>query len=115
MERIREAAPAQGTKCTIKRGQEGMTETLVNMNRRAFLKSAAGVTALASACRRRDRRPNVVFILTDDHRWDCLSVAGHPFLKTPNMDRIAKEGVRFANAFCTTSLCSPSRASSPRP
>src|ERR1043166_9760253 len=56
-------------------------------------------------------RPNVLVILTDDQRWDAMSCAGHPFLKTPNMDRIAREGVRFPNAFCTTSLCSPSRAS----
>lgn len=56
-------------------------------------------------------RPNVVFILCDDLRWDCLGVAGHPHLKTPNIDRLAKEGVYFKNAFCTTSLCSPSRAS----
>ena len=40
-----------------------------------------------------------------------MGVAGHPFLKTPNIDRIANEGIRFSNAFCTSSLCSPSRAS----
>ena len=57
------------------------------------------------------KRPNIVFILTDDHRWDMMSVMGHPFLKTPHMDRIANEGVLFENAFVTTSLCSPSRAS----
>jgi len=57
------------------------------------------------------RRPNIVFVLCDDLRWDCMSCAGHPYLKTPNIDRLANEGVRFANAFCTTSLCSPSRAS----
>lgn len=56
-------------------------------------------------------RPNVVVILTDDQRWDAMGCAGHPFLKTPHIDRLAREGVRFANAFCTTSLCSPSRAS----
>jgi arylsulfatase A-like enzyme len=56
-------------------------------------------------------RPNVVIIFTDDQRWDAMGCAGHPFLKTPNIDRIAREGARFANAFCTTSLCSPSRAS----
>lgn len=56
-------------------------------------------------------RPNVLFVLCDDLRWDCLSAAGHPNLKTPNIDKLAAEGVRFANAFCTTSLCSPSRAS----
>src|SRR4051794_38059229 len=54
--------------------------------------------------------PNVVFVICDDLRWDCLGVAGHPHLKTPNIDRLAKEGVHFKNAFCTTSLCSPSRA-----
>jgi N-acetylglucosamine-6-sulfatase len=57
------------------------------------------------------KRPNVLFILTDDQRWDCMSIAGHPYLKTPNIDRIGKEGVYFRNTFCTTSLCSPSRAS----
>lgn len=58
-----------------------------------------------------DRRPNVVFILTDDQRWDLLGCEGHPFLTTPNLDRLAAEGARFANMFVTTSLCSPSRAS----
>ncbi len=56
-------------------------------------------------------KPNVLFILCDDIRWNALSCAGHPTLKTPNIDRLAAEGVRFENMFCTTSLCSPSRAS----
>lgn len=56
-------------------------------------------------------KPNVLIILCDDLRWDHLGCAGHANLKTPNIDRLAHEGVRFANAFCTTSLCSPSRAS----
>jgi N-acetylglucosamine-6-sulfatase len=56
-------------------------------------------------------RPNILFILTDDQRWDALGCMGHPFLKTPNLDRIRNEGALFANAFVTTSLCSPSRAS----
>ena len=89
------------------------------MIRREFLQSslAAAGSTLLSSCSDSEpeqgaaRRPNVVFILTDDQRWDCLSAAGHPFLKTPNLDRLANEGVRFANAFVTTSLCSPSRAS----
>jgi N-acetylglucosamine-6-sulfatase len=86
------------------------------INRRRFLKSSiAAATTLALAqspsLAGRRRRPNVVVILTDDQRWDCLSCEGHPFLKTPNMDRIAEEGARFANMFVTTSLCSPSRAS----
>jgi len=58
-------------------------------------------------------RPNIVFILSDDHRYDFMScVEGCPdFLKTPNMDRLASEGALFKNAFVSTSLCSPSRAS----
>ncbi|QDV32467.1 sulfatase family protein [Tautonia plasticadhaerens] len=54
---------------------------------------------------------NVVFILSDDHRFDAMGFMGHPFLETPNMDRLAAGGVHLANAFVTTSLCSPSRAS----
>jgi arylsulfatase A-like enzyme len=57
------------------------------------------------------RRPNVLYILTDDQRWDLLSLRGHPFVQTPNMDRIGREGAQFLNSFVTTSLCSPSRAS----
>lgn len=57
------------------------------------------------------KRPNIIFILSDDHRWDHLSSMGHPFLKTPNLDRLASQGAMFDNAFVTTSLCSPSRAS----
>jgi N-acetylglucosamine-6-sulfatase len=56
-------------------------------------------------------RPNIVFILMDDLRSDDLACAGHPFVKTPNIDRISREGARFRNAFATTPLCSPSRAS----
>src|SRR5438067_5014519 len=55
--------------------------------------------------------PNILVILVDDMRWDDLGCAGHPFCKTPHMDRIALEGARFLNAFAVTPLCSPSRAS----
>jgi len=54
---------------------------------------------------------NVIFILVDDHRYDAMGFLGHPFLKTPHMDAMAKTGVYLKNAFVTTSLCSPSRAS----
>src|SRR5262245_21361870 len=53
-------------------------------------------------------RPNIIFILIDDLRWDEVD---YPFVKVPNIQRIAREGVRFKNAFVTTPLCSPSRAS----
>ncbi len=56
-------------------------------------------------------RPNIVFVLVDDMRWDEIRAAGHPFIETPQIDRLAREGARFLNAFATTPLCSPSRAS----
>ncbi len=57
------------------------------------------------------RPRNVIFILVDDLRYDALGCMGHPFLKTPHIDSLASGGVNFRNAFVTTSLCSPSRAS----
>ena len=53
-------------------------------------------------------RPNILFILIDDLRWDEMD---YPFVSVPNIQRIAREGARFTNAFVTTPLCSPSRAS----
>ncbi|MEW6210209.1 MAG: sulfatase [Acidobacteriota bacterium] len=73
-----------------------------------FCLTATVLRAPASA---ENPRPNIVFILVDDLRWDELGCAGHPFIKTPSIDRIAREGVLFRNAFVTTPLCSPSRAS----
>jgi len=59
----------------------------------------------------RSQPRNVVFILTDDHRYDAMGFMDHPFLETPHMDSMATNGVHLKNAFVTTSLCSPSRAS----
>ncbi len=55
--------------------------------------------------------PNIVVVLVDDLRWDEFGLAGHNYIQTPNIDRIASEGIWFKNAFATTPLCSPSRAS----
>ena len=65
----------------------------------------------AVAFGQQDNRPNIVFIITDDQRAEWLGVAGHPTLKTPNIDRLAREGAWFTRFFVTTPLCSPSRAS----
>ncbi|WP_146453633.1 sulfatase family protein [Rubripirellula tenax] len=54
---------------------------------------------------------NVVFVLCDDHRFDCFGAAGHPFLETPHIDSLARDGAMLTRAYVTTSLCSPSRAS----
>ena len=56
------------------------------------------------------RRPNILYVMTDDHAHARMSCAGDRFLSTPNLDRLAREGVRFDNCFCTNSLCAPSRA-----
>lgn len=56
-------------------------------------------------------RPNIIFILTDDQRWDALGFAGNPIIRTPEMDRLAAEGTYFENAFVTTPICAASRAS----
>jgi N-acetylglucosamine-6-sulfatase len=65
----------------------------------------------ALAARAGEAPRNVVFILSDDHRYDAMSFVGHPFVQTPHMDRMARGGAHVRNAFVTTALCSPSRAS----
>jgi N-acetylglucosamine-6-sulfatase len=91
---------------------------------RSILRSVltAGLLSLG-ACQSRDaedasgysvdpgRRPNIIVIVVDDLRWDELGIAGHPYLETPHIDRLAREGARFSNAFHAVPLCSPNRAS----
>jgi arylsulfatase A-like enzyme len=55
-------------------------------------------------------RPNIVFIMTDDHAAHAISSYGSKLIKTPHLDRLARDGMRFANAFVTNSICTPSRA-----
>jgi arylsulfatase A-like enzyme len=71
----------------------------------------AAIFCLAAPVVAAERRPNLILFLTDDQRADCLGVAGHPLLKTPNIDRLSRDGVHFQNAFVTTSICCVSRAS----
>ncbi|UCG46681.1 MAG: sulfatase [Phycisphaerales bacterium] len=97
-----------------------MEATQTRTTRREFLKAAglAGAAAVGG-CRTlhglggSPYRPNVVVVFTDDQRWDCVGIAARPLLgiKTPHLDRLAREGAYFENMFVTTSLCSPSRAS----
>src|SRR4029453_7050491 len=85
------------------------------MFRRTFLQSLLLSVPLSRINQRRSNatttRPNIVFVLVDDLRWDELACTGHPYSKTTNIDRIAREGAMFRNAFMTTPLCSPSRGS----
>ncbi|MSR32842.1 MAG: DUF4976 domain-containing protein [Gemmataceae bacterium] len=77
----------------------------------SFLGLAACVLSLFGQGAQEDStRPNLVIMMTDDQRHDALSCAGNTILKTPNLDRLAAEGVRFQNAFVTNALCAPSRA-----
>jgi arylsulfatase A-like enzyme len=57
------------------------------------------------------KKPNILFILTDDQRWDALRYAGNPIIETPEMDALARSGSYFKNAFSTTPICAASRAS----
>ncbi|OUS71083.1 acetylglucosamine-6-sulfatase [Pseudoalteromonas sp. A601] len=57
-----------------------------------------------------NKRPNILFILADDHRWDLLG-KDHPIIKTPNLDELASKGVSFSNSFVTTPICASSRVS----
>ncbi|MEM9834021.1 MAG: sulfatase [Bacteroidota bacterium] len=63
------------------------------------------------AVAQQQERPNIIFILIDDQRYDFLSFLEHPWIKTPHIDELASQAMFFENAFVTTSLCSPSRAS----
>ena len=78
------------------------------MNRREFLAGAAAESASRAAPR--TRRPNVVLIITDDQGWGDLSLHGNQWIRTPNMDRIAREGVEFTQ-FHVAPVCSPTRSS----
>jgi len=65
------------------------------------------------SCTRARAKPNIIFIMADDHAAPAISCYGgvlSEVAKTPNLDRIAKEGVRLDNCFCTNSICTPSRA-----
>jgi len=86
--------------------------------RRNFLKSTAAsgmafpfINTLATPdANAAKKKRNVIFIFIDDMRFDSMSCMNHPFLKTPNLDKMASNGVLFNHAYVTTSLCSPSRA-----
>lgn len=81
------------------------------LTRREALGALAAPVLTQKAGAQKQTRPNFLFILVDDLRYNALGCLGHPFVKTPNIDRIAREGAVFSNAFVTTPLCSPSRAS----
>ena len=80
------------------------------LTRRSWLTRSLALGSLAGAGSAAVRRPNFIFLLTDDQSYGTLSLTGSSFLKTPNIDRIGREGALFRNAFVGMSLCAPSRA-----
>jgi arylsulfatase A-like enzyme len=89
-------------------------------NRREFMKAAAmsvAVTTLARGSESKQSfgnkgvKPNLLFIMSDQQRWDALSIAGNSILETPHLDRLAKEGAYFKNAYTPCAVCGPARSS----
>ena len=88
------------------------------LNRRQFLKSATSAATVSAAtagamfaAKKPVQQPNILFILADDLAAWMLGCYGNKVAKTPHMDRLARSGARFLNAFVATPVCSPSRAS----
>ncbi|WP_203321820.1 sulfatase family protein [Pseudoxanthomonas beigongshangi] len=77
----------------------------------ALLRQLSGAGGGLKAAEPRRDAPNILFIMTDDQAQKALGIYGNPILKTPHMDRIGHEGIRFDQSFVTTSVCAPSRAS----
>jgi len=77
------------------------------MNRRDFISSSLGAAAATQAA----PRPNVLLIMTDQHRMDAIGAYGNPVIRTPNLDSLANQGTRFNNCWTQHPVCMPSRAS----
>ncbi len=98
---------------------EQYTKENGQISRRDFVKTGAAAAAAfpfvntinTPDAQAQQKKRNIIFIFIDDMRFDSMSNMNHPFLETPNLDRLAANGMKFNNAFVTTSLCSPSRAS----
>src|SRR5215472_7688084 len=82
-----------------------------SLNRRDFLgmMAAGSVAALPRLYGAAGERPNILYIMSDDHDAHAIGAYGSHINTTPNIDRIAHQGMRFDNCFCTNSICTPSR------
>src|SRR5678809_1490517 len=87
---------------------------MAEITRRNFIVTALGAAATAKAAGAQTRmrnasRPNILFILADDMGWADLSCYGRPDYQTPNLDRLALQGMRFTNAYSAAPVCTPTR------
>lgn len=88
-----------------------------SVTRRDFLKRGGSAAAVVLSRLSFDsdilltgKKPNILFIMTDQHRGDCIGCDGNSVIKTPNLDRLAKEGAHFSNAYSCTPTCTPARS-----
>jgi len=81
----------------------------MSLSRREFLTGAAGASVASGAPV--SARPNILFIMVDEMRWDAMGCEKHPAVRTPTLDQLAAEGVRFSRAYTVSPVCSPARAS----
>lgn len=89
-----------------------LPKTLLASRNLGFLLSLFGVLVLATSCQtKEEKRPNILFCISDDQSYVHTSLQGTNEIKTPNLDRIAQSGIMFQNAYCNVASCSPSRAS----
>jgi arylsulfatase A-like enzyme len=83
----------------------------MRVSRRNFVQAVGGSSVLSQDVAGQAKRPNILFVLADDHRADALGCMGNAIVQTPELDRLARDGVTFENHFCTTPICCASRAS----
>jgi arylsulfatase len=83
----------------------------MNLNRRQLLQAGAAVGAVPlRLAARNTKRPNILLLMSDQHRSDCVGAYGNRVIRTPNLDRIASEGVRFDCAYSSMPTCTPARS-----
>lgn len=81
------------------------------MDRRQFLRSGGALAAGALSAQQAPLKPNIVFLISDDHSWPDLGCYGNKAARTPNLDRLASQGVRYTQCFVSSPQCSPNRSS----
>ena len=79
------------------------------VTRRSFVGATAAMAAQSATAL--EDRPNILWICSDQQRWDTIRSLGNPYIRTPHLDRLAASGVAFENAYCQSPICTPSRAS----
>lgn len=75
-----------------------------------LIATLTGIASMAPMLQAESERPDILFVLLDDLRWDALGFLDHPYVETPNLDKLRAQGAHMQNAFVTTSICCPSRA-----